>query len=230
MPTNQTSYCQNCNTTYQNAIGDFCPKCGQRMRFFVNHTPGYVQQAPNGNYVNNGYPQQPTLQQRVNGGSSKALTISLIITAVILVGGIGATIFTVNSLNSSTSKKSSSGQVSERDSQFYVSMKLSTMESDTATLNMLTKEAVNTSKASIKATQWNGKTAAEATIHDICIENGIDDSQGYYSRNIGGDTYSMVWTDSSYGYGGDLKISGKGYSASGMEFNGSVRISDLEKY
>ena len=40
------------------------------------------------------------------------------------------------------------------------SAKISTMESDTATLNMLLKEAVNTSKASMSNTTWNGKTAA----------------------------------------------------------------------
>ena len=67
------------------------------------------------------------------------------------------------------------------------------MESDTASLNMLIKEAVNTSKASITTTKWAGKGAAEASVADICAENGIDDSENYYTRTIGGSSYSMVW-------------------------------------
>ena len=63
---------------------------------------------------------------------------------------------------------------------------LSVFESDTATLNMLVKEAVNTYKVGITTTTYNGKTAAEATVHDVCVMNVIDDSDNYYSRSIGG--------------------------------------------
>ena len=89
------------------------------------------------------------------------------------------------------------------------SAKISTMESDTASLNMLIKEAVNTSKASITTTTWNKKTAAEATVGDVCAENGIDDSDNYYSRKIGNATYTMVWVKVSND-DGDLRVSGEG--------------------
>ena len=101
------------------------------------------------------------------------------------------------------------------------SAKLSTMESDTATLNMLLKEAVNTSKASMTNTKWNGNTAAAASVHDVCVENNIDDSENYYSRHIGGTDYTMVWTDDD-----NLAISGGEYEATGNAIEGQS-VADL---
>ena len=101
------------------------------------------------------------------------------------------------------------------------SAKLSTMESDTATLNMLLKEAVNTSKASMKNTKWNGQTADAASVHDVCVENNIDDSTNYYTRHIGGVDYTMNWTSND-----NLAIAGGDYTADGTPIEGK-NISDL---
>ena len=87
------------------------------------------------------------------------------------------------------------------------SAKLSTMESDTASLNMLIKEAVNTSKASITTTKWAGKDAASASVGDVCTENGIDCTGDYFSRTIGGKTYVMEWvTAGTNGNDGNLEV------------------------
>ena len=90
------------------------------------------------------------------------------------------------------------------------SAKLSTMESDTATLNMLLKEAVNTSKAHMTNTKWNEKTAAEASVADVCAENNIIDGDDYYKRHIGGVDYEMYWSadDNLYIHGGDYEDQG----------------------
>ena len=101
---------------------------------------------------------------------------------------------------------------------------LSVLESDTATMSMLIKEAVNTYKARITTTKWNGKTAAEATVHDICVENDIDDSGEFYTRTIAGIEYSMVWS----GDDPSLKISGGTYDNAGKKIDGSVSIVDLD--
>ena len=107
------------------------------------------------------------------------------------------------------------------------SAKLSTMESDVSSLNMLVKEAINTSKASRTATKWNGKTAAEATINDVCLENGIDDTENYYTRVIGGKDYKMVWEKIEGSEDGNIKINGDGYKATGDEITGATAISAL---
>ena len=103
------------------------------------------------------------------------------------------------------------------------SAKLSTMESDTATLNMLIKECINTSKASIKSTTWNSKGADSATVHDICIENNITDTSNYYSRSIGSGSYYMGWTSAH-----DLKVCGGSYSNSGTHVTGSELMATLD--
>ena len=105
------------------------------------------------------------------------------------------------------------------------SAKISTMESDTATLNMLLKEAVNTSKASMSNTTWNGKTAASATVGDVCSENNITITANYFTRTIGGASYVMVWTSQH-----DLKISGPGaYSSNtGSVLGSGTNISSLD--
>ena len=101
------------------------------------------------------------------------------------------------------------------------SAKLSTMESDTATLNMLLKEAINTSKAHMTNTKWNGQTAAEASVADVCAENNIIDGDDYYTRHIGGTDYTMVWTGDD-----NLAISGGEYTAEGDPIQGK-NIADL---
>lgn len=81
------------------------------------------------------------------------------------------------------------------------STKMSVMESDAATLNMLVKEAVNISKVKLRAVTYNSKNAAFATVADICKENDIGQSGNYtvsagtfFSRTIGGVSYTMVFT------------------------------------
>ena len=91
------------------------------------------------------------------------------------------------------------------------SSKLSTMESDTATVNMLLKEAVNTSKASIKTTTWNGKAADEASVKDVLEENDIRTDDDFFKRHIGGKDYEIVWTakDNAAIQGGDYEAEGE---------------------
>ena len=81
------------------------------------------------------------------------------------------------------------------------SSKMSVMESDAATLNMLVKEAVNISKVELRGITYNSKSAALATVADICKENDIGQGGNYtvddgtfFSRNIGGVSYTMVFT------------------------------------
>ena len=91
--------------------------------------------------------------------------------------------------------------------------------------NMLTKEAVNTYLAEIYTTHWNGQTADQATVHDVCYENDIDDSENYYSRTIDGVTYTFVWV---YDDGqGNVRISGGAYNYSGIPLDGSNYIREL---
>ena len=93
------------------------------------------------------------------------------------------------------------------------SSKLSVMESDTATLNMLIKECQNNYKAEITTTTYGTTkpvTAAEATLSDICESNGLPQGvagskEEYYSRTIGGKTYNMVWKVTS-GTDGSLEV------------------------
>ena len=87
------------------------------------------------------------------------------------------------------------------------SSELSTMESDAAVVNLLVKEAINTYKADIKTTSFNGKPASEATVGDVLAENGMEDCE--LSRSIVGNQYSMVFDgDTILVSGGDKKISG----------------------
>ena len=101
------------------------------------------------------------------------------------------------------------------------SSKLSTMESDTATVNMLLKEAVNTSKASIETTKWNGKTAKEASVKDVLAQNDIKTDHDFFTRHIGGQDYTIVWTDKD-----NAAIKGEGYEADGEPIK-EKNVSDL---
>ena len=102
------------------------------------------------------------------------------------------------------------------------SSKLSTMESDKATVNMLLKEAVNTSKASIKTTKWQGKDATEASVEDVLVENDLDGANhDFYTRHIGGTDYVLVWTD-----GENVAIEGGDYEETGTPLEG-MNVADL---
>ena len=72
------------------------------------------------------------------------------------------------------------------------SSKLSTLDSDKTTVDMVLKEAVNTYKASINTTTYNGQNASAATVSDIFAEQNLDLSI-LSDRTIGGTTYQIVW-------------------------------------
>lgn len=74
------------------------------------------------------------------------------------------------------------------------SSKMSVMESDAATLNMLIKEAVNVSKIKMKGVYYNGAAPANATIEDVLIANNIVADDDFFTRDIGGKEYKMVFT------------------------------------
>ena len=102
------------------------------------------------------------------------------------------------------------------------SSKLSTMESDTATVNMLLKEAVNTSKASIKTTKWGGKDYTQATVDDVLAQNDLRTDADFFKRHIGGSDYELVWTDKH-----NVAIQGGDYEETGEPIKG-MAIEDLE--
>ncbi len=103
------------------------------------------------------------------------------------------------------------------------SAKLSAMESDCSTINMLVKEAINTSKVELKATKWNGRNIYQATINDVCQENQVPLGPDVFRRNISGDVYEMVWTDEK-----NIKVAGPGYDVTGTLITGDERISSLD--
>ena len=74
------------------------------------------------------------------------------------------------------------------------SSKMSVMESDAATLNMLVKEAVNVSKINMQGITYHGAKPADATIEDVLLANNIDAGDDFYKRDIGGVEYQMVFT------------------------------------
>ena len=112
------------------------------------------------------------------------------------------------------------------------SSKISVMESDTATMNMLIKEAINTSKASITTTTYDGKTAAAAKIEDLCKENNLGQSGTYtvsgaagsnfFNRTIASSTYKMVYSDHN------VLVSGGGKSVTGTDIKADTTIASFE--
>ena len=101
------------------------------------------------------------------------------------------------------------------------SSKLSTMESDKASVNMLLKEAINTSKASITTTTWNGQKAAEASVKDVLEENDIRTDADFFTRHIGGEDYVLVWTEAD-----NCAIQGGEYEATGDPIE-NLNVADL---
>ncbi len=111
------------------------------------------------------------------------------------------------------------------------SSKISVMESDTATLNMLVKECINTSKAKITTTTYGTakNTADKATILDILQSNNLatDATKAgeFLKRAIGGVTYEIYYADHNVAvYGG-----GKTAPASGAtKLAATTTIASLE--
>lgn len=86
------------------------------------------------------------------------------------------------------------------------SSKTSTMQSDTATVNMLLKEAINTSKASISTTKYgpDSDVAKDATVFDVLYSNDIGMNADatavkgdFFDRFIGGTEYVMVFNETT---------------------------------
>ena len=102
---------------------------------------------------------------------------------------------------------------------------ISKMEENSVTLNMLLKEASNVYLADIKTTTYNGKTAEEATVNDVLIQNDLTDISDYLTCTIGNNTYCMVWnTDSG---SGQVAINGGDYEADGTVLTGDTTIKSL---
>ncbi len=104
------------------------------------------------------------------------------------------------------------------------SSKISTMESDCTTIDMVLKDAVNVSKASISTTTYNGNTADVATVADVFTENNLDATTLLDTRTIGGVDYQICWDDNL----DSAVISGGAYDPVGAyrDLNGAA-VADL---
>lgn len=99
------------------------------------------------------------------------------------------------------------------------SAKLSTMESNAATVEMLLKEAINTSKVGMKTT-YNNQRVINASVEDVLIENNID-LQVMEVQQIGKENYAIYWETTAQG---TSIHSGTGISA----FDISTKVSELD--
>lgn len=76
------------------------------------------------------------------------------------------------------------------------SAKMSAMESDRSTLNLLLKTAVTELENSVKPTTYNHSAVNSNTkIDDVLYENNLNDID--FTRTINGSTFYMVWTGKS---------------------------------
>lgn len=88
-----------------------------------------------------------------------------------------------------------------------MSSKLSVMQSDCETINMMVMECRNNYLTHNRTTTYgeNSVTAATATLEDVCYTCNLDYSNGdLFTRTIGADTYQMVYRN------GKVLISGNG--------------------
>lgn len=102
---------------------------------------------------------------------------------------------------------------------------LAKMEEDAMGLTLYVKEAINTYKAGIETTKWNGKTASEATVKDVCIEDGIDYSSEYCERTIDSDTYIIYFINSKW----EFKVYKSGEMVDGTVLTGDETIAELSE-
>lgn len=76
------------------------------------------------------------------------------------------------------------------------SAKLSAMESDRETLDILLKTAVCEMEGNLHPTVYNNSAVGPGTdIEDVMIENSLGDIE--FTRKIGGKNYYMVWNGNS---------------------------------
>ena len=88
------------------------------------------------------------------------------------------------------------------------SSKLSVMESDAATINMLLKEAMNNQVASISTTTYSGVAATDTAnlkVEHVLKENNISVD---LLRNIGGDSYVIAYSTANGGFVVSAAVSG----------------------
>lgn len=71
------------------------------------------------------------------------------------------------------------------------SAKLSTLESNSATIEMLSKEAINAFKADMK-TEYNHKRLINATLEDVLIQSNMD-TEIMSVHQIGKEKYAIYW-------------------------------------
>lgn len=75
--------------------------------------------------------------------------------------------------------------------------KLSTLESNSATIEMMLKEAINASKAEMR-TLYNGQRLSNATVEDVLIQHNIDVSV-MEVQEIGSESYAIYWESTLQG-------------------------------
>lgn len=73
------------------------------------------------------------------------------------------------------------------------SAKMSALESDSTTVELLFKEALAAYRTDMN-TSYNGKSPSAATLNDVLVENTID-STIMDVRRIGGVEYCIVWSN-----------------------------------
>lgn len=101
------------------------------------------------------------------------------------------------------------------------STKISVMESNAATVEMLLKEAINTSRVGMKV-EYNNNNVANATVKDVLIENDIDlDVMAVHK--IGREDYAIYWETTTQG---TTLHSGTGVTA----FDINTSVADLDEY
>ena len=74
------------------------------------------------------------------------------------------------------------------------SAKLSTLDSDKTTVDMVLKECINTYKTGNTVTKYNGATADSCTVASVFKEQNLDESI-LNDRVIGGSHYRIVWSN-----------------------------------
>ena len=99
------------------------------------------------------------------------------------------------------------------------SSKLSTIDSDKTTVDMVLKEAVNTYKASIWTTTYNSNNASAATVGDVFSEQGLAATL-LDSRTIGGTDYQIRWSNGA-------AVVGSGASPAGSAISVGTSITAL---
>lgn len=77
------------------------------------------------------------------------------------------------------------------------SAKLSTMQSDSATIEMLIKEAINTSKAGIYM-EYNGHLLTSATVRDVLVQNHVN-LDVMSVKKVNGIEYAISWSKAIQG-------------------------------